>query len=163
MELLKYINPVYLLNQITLMIKDLNNYIYYNKQVNRFKKANTANFYNIKIDKLNRIYTAVNLPPEILLVGDNQKLDKQEREIVGAKLGQVERVLQDYNIYELVRYKYQRVKTDSHYAYKIRIVYKTHNLNILMLVWIALYVYYAVDFIRMVPWHDFHGWLISFF
>lgn len=156
MRLLKYINPIFLFNIIFYMLTDLNNYIYYNSQIAKFKKSGINRLHNLKIDAINRIYTAVNMPPEILMAAsDKNALERQEKELLGAHLTKLEKLMQDYNLYELIKYNYRRFKTEDYYAYKVWISFRPRAASVSWVIWITFYFYYLTKFLINVPWMEY--------
>jgi len=133
--------------------------MYYQRQMNALKRANTYHLYKIKIDKLNRLYTAVNIPPEYLVEEDKTELERFEKDFLGAQLTKLDRLLQEYKIFEFVRYKYERFKTTDYYAYKVFTKFKFKDIRLGSIIWIAFYITIIIKGIQLIPWMDIFNYV----
>jgi hypothetical protein len=147
MKLLNFINPVIAFNSAKDIIKDLNNYVFYRKQI---KKMETQNFFkdlNARTDLLRRVYYVLNLEPETLLAtGDLADLEKSR---VFESVSKIQGRFADHNLVEIINVSSTRIKTDEYYAFLILIKYdsKFKFSNLLRVLGFALIAYFGITYI----------------
>ncbi len=147
MKLLNFINPVIAFNSTKDIIKDLNNYVFYRKQI---KKMETQNFFkdlNARTDLLRRVYYVLNLEPETLLAtGDLADLEKSR---VFESVSKIQGRFADHNLVEIINVSSTRIKTDEYYAFLILIKYdsKFKFSNLLRVLGFALIAYFGITYI----------------
>jgi hypothetical protein len=148
MKLLNFINPVIAFNSAKDIIKDLNNYVFYRKQI---KKMETQNFFkdlNARTDLLRRVYYVLNLEPETLLAtGDLADLEKSR---VFESVSKIQGRFADHNLVEIINVSSTRIKTDEYYAFLILIKYdsKFKLSKLLRVLGFALIIYFGIDYAR---------------
>lgn len=136
----QYINPIYILKKLFKMAKELNNLFFYHKTLNDMQKRNVFKFYDLRINRLNKIYTFINLPTEFLIMDNKVELDKHEREFIGNEMLKYMRPFEENHLYELYQIKYVRVKTETYYGYKVTFNFKFREVTFLWCLWLAAYV-----------------------
>jgi hypothetical protein len=152
LKIFNIINPFFLLMKLWKIIIELDNFIYFHRQINNLKNSKTYTLYNLKIDSINRLYMVINLPPEILLADNKADIEKQEKEIVANQVIKLEKLLQDYKIYEFTIYKLRRRKDDSYYCYQLWTNFRFKELKILWILWIFSFFFFSTRFLLNYDW-----------
>jgi len=135
----QFINPIFLLKKLFKMAKELNNLYFYHSKLNDMKKRSVFKFFDLHIDKLNRIYAFINLPPELLIVENKVELDKHEREFIGNEMLKFVRPFDDNQLFDLYHIKYERYKDGLYYGYKVTFHFKFRELTFIWTLWLAAY------------------------
>lgn len=152
MLLLRWLNPIFIMNLIFKMIKEVDHFIFYNKKIKDMKKSRTYKLYDVRIDYLNTIYTVVNMQPELLLAQDKDRLEAEEKKILGYRLTKLDKLLQEYKIYEFIKYKYKRILNDNYYAYQVWTKFKFKMISYFNLIYITAYVFLFYKIVSSINW-----------
>lgn len=154
----QFINPIFLLKKLFRMAKELNNLYFYHTKLNDMTKRNVFKFFDLHIDKLNRVYAFINLPPELLIVENKVELDKHEREFIGNEMLKYIRPFEDNQLFDLYNIKYERYKDQYYYGYKVTFNFKIRELTMMWTLWLALYSFIVYKIISAISfaWLD-HG------
>lgn len=152
--MLKFINPIYLLKQLNKMRKELINLIFYFNTVNNMKSRNILKLNRLKADKINRLYTFLNLKPELLMHEKDVLID-EEKKYLGNHILKIQNVLSDHDLYELVKFRYERIQTENYYGYKIHGFFFFRNITLWWIIWYVIYIFMVIKVINWIDWDFF--------
>lgn len=149
---LKYIDIFFYLGVIRKYISEYSNYLYFIRQIKKAKYDGVLERNKISTSSTNNeMYFAINLPPEYLLLNKDEML-KQEQMVVSNDIIKIENALSDYQLYDLIIFKYERISTLDYYAYGVTCKFnfkhvKKFNNRYLVLYPIFAAILYAAFFI----------------
>ena len=125
MGILNFLNPAMAFTAARSIIKDINNYVFYRKQISKIEAKGFFKELKARTDTLKRVYYVLNLEPETLLAtGDLMDLEKSR---VFDSVSKIQRHFIDHNLVEIVDISSTRIKTEDYYAYLILIKYDSQS------------------------------------
>ena len=127
MKYFRFSNPI---RRIKLMLREIDNYYYFMRQIEILKDTGELNHYKLKSNEKHAIYGAINMPPELLLYHKNDELETLEKTYFGNEMSKLNDVFIRFDILELYAIDYERIKTDDYYAYVFNIQYRWKYCNV---------------------------------
>ena len=148
------------------VIKDINNYLFLRKTIEREKSNPLWKKYNLRVDKISRIYTVVSLPPEVAFSPDDPK------EIRPAYVLEESRPINEYltslNLHEIIVPVFRPIENSDSYLIIYTPVFQKLSLwwafsrifFITFLVWLQL----KIDYLGFLYLHTVNiiDYIISF-
>lgn len=117
--ILKYISILYFFSIIKKMYKELLNLFYFKNQVQLAETEGVLHSNKILCDKNhNYMYFAINLKPEYLLLPEKE-IHEHEMLIVSNEIIKIENTLAKYQLFDIIKFVYERIYNDKNYAYGI--------------------------------------------
>lgn len=95
------------------VFRDINNYIFLRKTIEKESKSILWNKYNLRYDWIGRIYTVVNLPPEVTLSPDAP--DEIRPAYVLEETRQINTYLTDLNLHEIILPEFRPLENGESY------------------------------------------------
>lgn len=135
---LRYINPIFLINKVFRILRELNNFVYYKRTARELNRTNQLQSRNLKIDWVGRLYTAINIQPELLLYYKDTELIKHEKLYVGNEISKLNDFFFNMGLLELVKVKFKRIYDSSHYAYLIYTKFAWKEITFGWLMWYSI-------------------------
>jgi len=126
MKYFKVKNPF---KKIRLMFKEIDNYYFFMRQTEMFSDSGELKHYKLKINDRHGIYGAINMPPELLMYHRDDELDQLEKTYFGNEMSKLNEAFIKYDIMELYKIEFERIKNDDYYAYVFNIKYKWNHCN----------------------------------
>jgi hypothetical protein len=126
MKYFKLNNPI---KKLRLMLREIDNYYFFMRQVEIMEDTGVLKHNKIKRNEDHAIYGAINMPPELLMYHNEVELDRLEKTFFGNEMTKISDVFLQYDIIELYKIEYERIKTDDYYAYVFNIKYKWQFCN----------------------------------
>jgi len=126
MRYFKIKNPF---KKLKLMLKEIDNYYFYIRQIEMFNDTGEMRHRMLKMNDKHEIYGAINIPVELLMYNKQEDLDQLEKTYFGNEMAQYNDVFLKYDIMELYKIEFERVKTEDYYAYVFNIKYKWNHCN----------------------------------
>lgn len=127
MRYFKLKNPF---RNVKLMLREIDNYYYFIRQLEILKDSGELKHYVLKINDKHCMYGAINLPPELLLYHKGDDLEQLEKTFFGNEMMKLNEMFTKCDIMELYKIEFERVKNDDYYAYVFNIKYKWHYCNL---------------------------------
>ena len=124
-----YIRPRNIFKKVRLMVREIDNYFFYIKQIEIMAATEDAKHYKLHVNKRHALYGAVNMQPEMLLYYKGEELDKLEKTLLGSELARMNSLFEKYGLMELYKVEFDRIKDDEYYAYVFQIAYKWNHCN----------------------------------
>lgn len=121
MKYFKIKNPF---KKIKLMLREIDNYYFYIRQIEMFNDTGEMQKRMLKLNDKHEIYGAINMPVELLMYNKQEDLEQLEKTYFGNEMSQYNDVFTRYDIMELYKIEFERIKTDDYYAYVFNIKYK---------------------------------------
>jgi hypothetical protein len=118
MRYLKIGNPF---KKLKLMFKEIDNYYFYIRQIEMFDDTGEMRHRKLKLNDKHEIYGAINMPVELLMYHKQEDLEQLEKTYFGNEMAQYNDVFLKYDIMELYKIEFERVKTEDYYAYVFNI------------------------------------------
>ena len=115
MGVFKHISIFYMFDIIEKLTTEAKNFFFYKRNIEKADNDGIFRNYNINYDK-NKLYFAVNLKPEVLLMSANE-ITSHERLVVSNEILKIENLLSKYELYDLLKFSYDRILDEEHYAY----------------------------------------------
>jgi hypothetical protein len=106
------------------MIREVDNYYFYIRQVEMLNDTSVLKAYKVKMGDKHNIYGAINIPPELMIYYKDLVLEQNEKTIFGQEIAKLNDVLVNAQLMELYTMTYERVKDEDYYAYVFNIRYK---------------------------------------
>jgi hypothetical protein len=154
MGILNFLNPVHAVTAAKSIVKDINNYFFYRKQISAIESKGFFRELKARTDKLKRVYYVLNLEPETLLAtGDLLDLEKSR---VFDSVSKIQGKFIDHNLVEIVDNSSTRIKTDDYYAYLILIKYDSQfkfSQLIKVIAWLII-LYFGIHY-GIKVWQNF--------
>ena len=116
-------------NKIRLMLREIDNYYFFIKQMEIFADSGQLRHYKLKMNEKHAVYGAINLPPELLIYNKGDELAQLEKTFFGNEIAKLNDIIHEYSIIELYRIEYERIKTDDYYAFVFSISYRWNLCN----------------------------------
>ena len=126
---MKYFKVKSPIGKLRAMFKEIDNYYFFKRQVEIFADSGELKHYKMKMSDTHTVFGAINLPPELLLYNTGEDLDQLEKTFFGNEMAKLNDALVTYDIMELYRIEFERIKTDDYYAYVFNISYKWEHCN----------------------------------
>ncbi len=126
MRYFKIANPF---KKLRLMLREVDNYYFFMRQAEIFSDSGELKHYKLKMNDKHGIYGAINLPPELLLYHKGEELEQLEKTYFGNEMSKLNDVFIKYDIIELYKIDFERIKDDDYYAYVFNIRYKWNHCN----------------------------------
>ncbi len=120
--ILDYISPARILKSLNDGITDLANFNKYKDIVKELKKDGKLKELELTTDDDGNMFLGVNLNPELLLYSDTSQ-ESVELKLIAEKMKKYTDFLTKEGILDVVTVDYERVKTEEHYGYILRIKY----------------------------------------
>ena len=144
-------NPFFLIKKLFMIWKDFSNLIFYRRVIKYLDSTGQLKLYNLKVDWWKRMYTAINMKPELLMYHTDAELITFEKTILGNEISKLDDFFIKHNILEYMIIKYNRVLTNTHYAYKLRTRYRWRNLTFGWFMWYIFYIFFLIYLIKYIP------------
>lgn len=116
--ILKQISPTTLVEVLMRMVSEWKCYGRYKNIIRDIDKVNILESLRVRRVE-DTLYHFVNLKPEMLLLTDEER-EHDEKIIVANEVLKIENKLYDYNLFEMLKFKTERVKTDTYYGYGVQ-------------------------------------------
>jgi hypothetical protein len=135
---MKYLNPVYFVKSILLLIKDLLNFNKYIKITKELEKSGELSKLGLRRTSVGKLYYVKNLQPEVLLNAED---------LPNFELMQVRESLALYNdpiaklgLIDFIKTGFERIKTADVYAYIIWMEYDSKTISARKVAYILTYL-----------------------
>lgn len=139
--IVKYLLPSYFFKMIFDYMKELENLIFFRNQIRKIDEDGLAKRKNWNIvNGGKRLSFAVNLMPENLISLDKTSLDEYERGALSREVLNVQNELVPYELYDITKFKYERILTKDYYAYGITCDFLFRKINRRNTIYLFIYV-----------------------
>ena len=120
--ILDYISPARIIKSLNSGITDLGNFYKYRDIIKELEKDGKLKELDLTTDSDGNMFLGVNLNPELLLYSDTSQ-ESVELKLIAEKMKKYTDFLTKEGILDAVTVDYERIKTEDHYGYILRIKY----------------------------------------
>lgn len=147
---MKYFNPIYFLKIIASIFVELKNFRFYWKKMKDLEISGELKRRGLRIDAIKRLYFVKNIEPEALLYGETEQggVEQFEKKLVAESLKIHNEIFVRDNSIELVKVKFERIKTPDYYAYLVWIGFKFQKIKFSNFAYLITYCIFAAYLIR---------------
>ena len=117
MGIFKYISIFYMFSIIEKLTNEANNYFFYKRNLVKLDNDGILRNYHINLQR-DKMFFVVNLKPEVLLLSANE-ISNHEQLVVSNEILKIENVLSKYELYDLLKFTYDRILNEQFYAYGV--------------------------------------------
>lgn len=121
MRYFKIKNPF---RKLRAMLREIDNYYYFLRQVELADDCGELKHYKLKRNEKHYVYGAINMPPELLLYNNEEDLAQLEKTFFGSEMTKLNDLFIKYNLIELYKIEFERIKDENYYAYVFNLKYK---------------------------------------
>lgn len=127
--ILKFLTISFFVKMISAYVKEFNNYFFFKRRIRDAFDKGVLNRHNIDVSKgYNEMYYVINMKPELLSLS-KPELEQHEKMIVSNEIVKLENILSEYQLYDLLKFSYDRIYTDRYYAYGITCTFNFRQIN----------------------------------
>jgi len=142
-NILKFINPIYVIKRLYNCIKEIFLFISYGKSLNDMEKSGILKEHGFKRDGTYRLIKGINLQPEIKLDGgppDSSELKRFELSFIGKEISKYNDLFLEENILELIKTTTHRVDDkQDYYGYTVSLMFNFNHLSTFFIMWSIIY------------------------
>lgn len=153
---MRRLSPINFFRLIISIFREVQNYLFYRKTIDRLDKDGTLASKGLRVDGLKRVYYVHNMQPEALMYGtdENGDTDKFEKRFVAESMMDKKDIFITNNLFEIVKSDLKRIKTNDYYAYLVWIHFKFTSIKFWNVVYLTLYTLFTIWLVR----YSIHNW-----
>jgi len=142
---MKYISPIHFFKIIFAMISEFRNWRFYWKKMNLLESSGELKTRGLRLDWIKRLYFVKNLEPEALFYGETENggVEQFEKKFIADSLKLHNDIFTRDNSVELVKVKYERIKTADYYAYLVWIGFRFDKLKFRNWAYLIVYGFFS--------------------
>jgi hypothetical protein len=152
--LLKFINPIFIIKKLFLIIKEIYLFSIYRKSILELERVGILKergFYRNGI--MFGLTYGVNLKAETLLYGgEGDDLKKFELSFIGKAIAKHNDIFINHNILELIKTRAERVKNLDYYGYIVHLDFAFKQVSTINIIWVISYLtFISILLIKYTP------------